>query len=59
MPEATEIVYLVLREGLNPEEEGSQAAQLLKKAATALSEQKGFLRSYWVISFDVHGFGTR
>jgi hypothetical protein len=48
MPEATEIAYLVLREGCNPEEEGSEAALTFKKAATMLSEQKGFLRSYWV-----------
>ena len=48
MPEATEIVYLVLREGFNPEEAGSPAAQKLKKCATTLGQQKGFIRSYWV-----------
>ncbi|ETN39677.1 uncharacterized protein HMPREF1541_05903 [Cyphellophora europaea CBS 101466] len=47
MVECTEIVFLVLRDGLNPEEKGSRAAEIVKKAGATLAEQKGFLRSYW------------
>ena len=48
MPEATEVVFLVVKEGLNPEEPGSPAAQTVQKATSTLSAQPGYLRSYWV-----------
>ena len=48
MPVATEISYLLLKEGLNPEEEGSQANELWKKGYEILRQQKGFLDVYWV-----------
>jgi hypothetical protein len=48
MPEATEIVFLRLKEGLNPEEADSSAAQQWKKCAATISQQKGCLRLYWV-----------
>ncbi len=48
MPVATEISYLVLKEGVNPEDGGSHAAEQWKKGYAVLRQQKGFIRVYWV-----------
>ncbi|RMZ83057.1 hypothetical protein DV738_g1339, partial [Chaetothyriales sp. CBS 135597] len=49
MPVATEIVYLLLKDGANPEETGSRAESVLKQSFTTLSNQPGYLRCYWGI----------
>jgi hypothetical protein len=63
MTEATEIVFLTLKADSNLDSPGSTAAQTFKKAATTVSQQKGFLRSFWVLhkshkSPISHGFGS-
>lgn len=59
MVEATEIVFLLLKEGQNPEDTGSQAAQTLKTASTTLSQQPGFVRSFWVSPTRLHLHGAK
>jgi hypothetical protein len=48
MTEATEIVFLTLKSGSDLDTPSSPAAQTFKKAATTMSQQQGFLRSFWV-----------
>ncbi|RMD43984.1 hypothetical protein DV735_g1140, partial [Chaetothyriales sp. CBS 134920] len=52
MPRATETVYLLLKEGANPEETGSRAESVLKETFTTLSNQPGCLRRYWGIQVE-------
>jgi hypothetical protein len=48
MPEATEVVYLIVKEGVTPAVSGTPGNQKFLASVKTLSERPGYLRSFYV-----------